>query len=644
MIAARIEQVKTDNKHIAQTYANLKPEKALHEIIYNALDASATNISIRIKKDNLGVISEISVTDNGGGIPRPDKDSPNDPFLNLGVSQKKPGQKNNFNRMYHGKTGEGRYKAFSLGRLIVWDTKTATESTRIKINIDTPYAPEITDNPDDLEVITNMGTICTVYVNGAKPIKFIQNLKEDLERFFLTRIQDKDITIMLDGEKLSVEAHVESESVNETLPEPNADTNVKTIVWKTATQDNNRIFYCDRDFNTLQEGRLEEGKVKSDYSIYIASERIEQACKDNILDLMNMSPEFESIKAAAKGIGKSFRDIHKKQQASDIIDKLKELNVYPYNDEMKLTETEEEIKEVYDDIIIKLNEKKPAFFKNNKQKTKSILDTLKIIIEKDPENFQFIIEKLADLTPEESQEFADLLRKIPIQNIVRTIKTVTNRLLFIETLKQIAYGGLQSSIKERSELHKILEREAWIFGENNYLSFSDKSFNTIISEIRNGIADFTGEDEVEGGQRIPDLFFTAKGHIGKTPHALVVELKRPKCKIGKKEITQVEDYCEIISKRPEFANYQIDIIIVSSEMVEDDVNPKLTAGSKDMLHYHTDIKKRVFVKRWCDIIDNNEAALSELKKDLELNPDGKDGMEYLAEQHGDIVKPQTEGK
>lgn len=254
MIAARIEQVKTDNRHIAQTYSNLKPEKALHEIIYNALDASATNISIRIKKDALGVISEINVTDNGVGIPGPDKDNPNDPFLNLGVSQKKPGQKNNFNRMYHGKTGEGRYKAFSLGRLIVWDTKTATESTRIKINIDTPYAPEITDNPEDLSVTTTTGTVCTVYMNGAKPYKFVPNLKEELERFFLTRIQDKDITITLEGENLSVDAHVESESIEETLPEPNADTNIKTIVWKTTTKNNNRIFYCDRDFNTLQEG------------------------------------------------------------------------------------------------------------------------------------------------------------------------------------------------------------------------------------------------------------------------------------------------------------------------------------------------------------------------------------------------------
>lgn len=639
MTTIRTEEVKTHNKHIAQTYANLKPEKALHEVIYNALDASAIHIDIRIKKNNLGVISEISVTDNGIGIPKPNRDDDSDPFLHLGESQKKPGQKNNFNRMYHGKTGEGRYKAFSLGRLIVWDTKTATESTRIKINIDTPYAPEITDNPEDSSVTTATGTVCTIYVNGAKPYKFVSNLKADLERFFLTRIKDTNINMTLDGENLSVDAHVESESIKETLPEPNADTDVKTIVWKTTTADNNRIFYCDRDFNTLQEGRLEDDKVKSDYSIYIASERIEQACKDNTLDLMSMSPEFESIKTAAKGIGKAFRDIHKKQQASDIIDKLKELNVYPYNDEMKLTETEEEIKEVYDDIIIKLNEKKPAFFKNNKQKTKSILDTLKIIIEKDPENFQFIIEKLADLTPEESQEFADLLRKIPIQNIVKTVRTVTNRLLFMESLKQIAYGGLQGSMKERTELHKILEREAWIFGENNHLTFSDKSFNTIISDIRNGMTDWSGEDVVEGGQRIPDLFFTAKGHIGKVPHALIVELKRPNCKIGKKEIQQIKDYYDIVAARAEFANYHIDLIIVSSE-TDDNVGRELMQGSSDLLSYcHDNPNKHLFVRRWCDIIDNNEAALSELKKELELNPDGKDGMDYLADQHGDIVKP-----
>ena len=140
-----------------------------------------------------------------------------------------------------------------------------------------------------------------------------------------------------------------------------------------------------------------------------------------------------------------------------------------------------------------------------------------------------------------------------------------DRLGFIESLKQIAYRNF-NNIKERAHLHKILEREAWIFGEQFNLTHSDKSFNTIIGSIRNKIESFVQED-VEGNDRIPDLFFTTKHFIGDKPHALIVELKRPSCTIGKKEIQQIKDYYDIVRNNTEFANYIIDLVIVSSETV-----------------------------------------------------------------------------
>lgn len=640
MSKIRTADVKTDPKLIRTNYSNSNPIEALEEIVFNSLDASASDIDIFIHKNDLKVIDKITVVDNGKGFYKPDENSEIDAFLTLGSSNKKIDQTNDFNRLVHGKNGQGRFKSLALGNIVEWKTKTDKDSTKVTINCNAPLKPEIEDNADVAEITTNTGTIFTAYSNG-KTIKLPsdQCIKEELERFFLTIIEDKNIAIKLNGVKLSVSDHIEASSNIESLTAPNEDVKVKTIIWKTTTNDNNHIFWCDSSWNTMLEDKLDDSKKTSNHSLYIASDKIANACKENRLTVANMDRELADIKNQAIELKNKFIFNHKKQKSEDIIQILKNDGIYPYDENVELSDSEEQTKHVYDRILIKLNDTRPAIFKKTTPAPikRGIVNTLQLVIQKDPENFKEILEKLIGLSAEEMKSFADLLKEVSLNSIIRASATMQNRLKFIEGLRQIAYGDLRS-VKERSQLHKIIENETWIFGEKFNFLASDNSFSTIISELREKISAFVDKDDVPGGGYIPDLFFAKKGFDGEMPRALIVELKRPSVKIGFDEVTQIKKYYNTLTANAQFDKYEIDIIVVSSE-IKQEAKKDIADAKTGFINYgqQDTPSKKLYIKTWGDILNVNEASLARMKQLLNSDIAKQDGIDYINNHYKEIL-------
>jgi len=635
----RKEKIETAPKYIDTKYAAGDPVEAIEELIYNALDASATRIDIFIKRNILDSVEEVIVADNGEGffIPQGEKSS----FLQLGISDKKFGSTNKLKRLVHGKKGEGRFKAFALGKRVEWHSKELSHKSIITMDLERPF--EVIVKPvSSIEAIkTRTGTLVKVYVDGK--LTNLPNdtvLKERLEKYFLTVIEDKHVEIYLNNDILSVEPYLIAQDEKELLSPING-VSVRTILWKTIEESNNKCFWCDKDGNTLLEDKLTETIKKTNYSIYIKGNEIEKAYHEDRLRLWSLDKELDSIKRQATDIAEEFIITQDKLLARDIIRVLQEEDLYPYADSDKLTKTERCVKEVYDRVLIKLNEVKPAVFKLRKTKKKAVIDTLKLILEKDPENFLTILRSLLQLSPEEGQKLAELLDKIPLTGIIKAAELIVDRLSFIRVLKDLVYGDLKKHLKERSQLHKIIEKETWIFGERYRLARSDQSFNTIIKTIRSQrIKGFVGNDVVEGGQRIPDLFFTQKYCCaGEKPYALIVELKRPSVKIGKAEIQQIKDYYDIIRERQEFSDWRIDFIIVSSEFSDNVVREIVSTSAHGLLSYCQDTPHiKVFVRKWSAIIDDNEGALERFKQELDIECGEAEGKAYLHEHYGSLLE------
>ena len=80
-----------------------------------------------------------------------------------------------------------------------------------------------------------------------------------------------------------------------------------------------------------------------------------------------------------------------------------------------------------------------------------------MLIEQEPEHFVNILQNLLELTSEETIEFSKLLNETPLPAMIKTTKIVSDRLKFLSGLRYMVYGDLAKTIRERSQLHKVLE-------------------------------------------------------------------------------------------------------------------------------------------------------------------------------------------
>lgn len=110
-----------------------QPVAAVAELIWNALDADGTNITVDFDYDNLDGISKIIVADIGDGIPYAEAPPL---FRNLGGSWKRPGaHTKRLKRMLHGQEGRGRFKGFALGSVIDWKVTYANDGKPFRYDI-----------------------------------------------------------------------------------------------------------------------------------------------------------------------------------------------------------------------------------------------------------------------------------------------------------------------------------------------------------------------------------------------------------------------------------------------------------------------------------------------------------------------------
>jgi HSP90 family molecular chaperone len=110
-----------------------RPIRALSELVWNSFDADSRKVSICIDKNPIDGIDRIRISDNGTGIAlNPEKHL----FSSLGGSWKNQTHRTlKEKRILHGRTGQGRFRAFALGDRVTWSTRCEDSSKRIAYDI-----------------------------------------------------------------------------------------------------------------------------------------------------------------------------------------------------------------------------------------------------------------------------------------------------------------------------------------------------------------------------------------------------------------------------------------------------------------------------------------------------------------------------
>ena len=92
--------------------------QAVAELVWNAFDADADIVEVTVDRDDFG-LRGITVKDNGYGI---EYSKVRQFFSSLGGSWKSQNGISPKGRFLHGKEGQGRFKSFSIGRVVEWET------------------------------------------------------------------------------------------------------------------------------------------------------------------------------------------------------------------------------------------------------------------------------------------------------------------------------------------------------------------------------------------------------------------------------------------------------------------------------------------------------------------------------------------
>ena len=172
---------------------------------------------------------------------------------------------------------------------------------------------------------------------------------------------------------------------------------------------------------------------------------------------------------------------------------------------------------------------------------------LRSAIERGPDELQMIMKEVLYLPVREQKELAKLLQETTLSAMITATKTVTDRLKFISAIEAIVFDvDMKKRLKERSQLHKILAENTWVFGEEYNLSVSDRSLNSVLAKHKEYLdPEIMIEDPVKvvGKARgIVDLIFShGATHRAEDIENLVVELKGPQSNNWLRRITKQKD-------------------------------------------------------------------------------------------------------
>jgi hypothetical protein len=630
-----------------------QPIAALAELIWNSLDGEASSVDVEFERADLaGGLSKIVVYDNGEGFPRSEAAKL---FGNLGGSWKRLTRRTRTkSRMVHGQEGRGRYKAFALGRSIVWRVcyldagkPKAFEISLLESDLKDVAITEERDAPGQASgVIVEIADIKRDF----RVLESDEGLQELAETFALYLINYQDVAIRIAGQRLDPETAIAGQEQLTLPPIKDADgteypAELHLIEWRADTK--RTLYLCSENGFPLDQVETRFHVPGFSFSAYLKSPYIAALHNDGRLGVAEMVPELrQAVDVAREAIKEHFRE-RAAQRARNVVEEWKSADIYPFKGE-PATPVEKAERQVFDIVAVNVQEFTPELAAATPKARALHLRMLRHAIERGPDDLQMILREVLDLPERKQKELAALLQETTLSAIITAAKTVADRLKFIAALESIVFDlETKGRLKERSQLHKILAENTWVLGEEYNLWASDKDLKRVLEKHRAVLdPDIVIDDPVKviGKKRgIVDLMLSraTRRHRANDIEHLVVELKAPKVVIGADEITQAKRYAMAVSKDERFhtvKGVRWHFWIVSNSY-DEFARADIEGGpdpARQLIHRKDNIS--VGIKTWGELIEENRARLQFFQEHLEHSADESAAIRYLQERHSKYLE------
>lgn len=625
--------------HVLRLARRHDPAGAVAEIIWNGLDAEANLVEVEVQTNDLGGVDRVIVRDDGHGMPMASCESY---FKNLGGSWKAAAKVSpNLNRSMNGKSGQGRVRGFALGNVLAWRTvaeaSTGREHTTITTRVGSPTFFDI-DGP-----VTSQAATGTVF-DATVPAEKVDRLTADRTVAVLTAefspflASHPEVQIVYRGTPLDpAEAQVRSDDYPlDTAGSASANGPIlRVIEWP--RDPGRELSLCDASGVVLATIKPEIQAPGHHFTAYILWDGFRDHYEHLAL------AEFESDELAPlldevrDKLRQHFRRRDEQRRHEQILQWQGE-RVYPYERDAE-TALEKAEREVFDIVATTVARHLPKA----QQSKKTTLRLLKEVLARDPDGMYPVVEELFHLTKRDQKDLGRLMNRTSLSNLIKASTQVTNRLDFLAALRLMVFDPkVSKKVRERTELHRILARETWIFGEQYSLLVSDQSLDAVLARHLSLLGRkpvvVTPVRRADGRTGIVDLMLSQARRATDGREHLVVELKAPKVKVTQKEVAQLKSYAQAVAADPQFTSTDVswDFWVVSTEMdevVRKDANQTHLPPGQIANWGHV----RVWAKTWAEIVDDCEVRLNYYRERLNYDATEQQGTEYLNLVHADLT-------
>jgi hypothetical protein len=627
---------------------------AFCELINNAIQAKSKNINIRIDQvapEEVApvLINKIVIEDDGYGVPESEFDNK---ILQIGTDAKAGGR------------GIGRFAALQIGSSITIETtgydRQKNKFTKVilpisfvdKINKDlSEFEFETEDETfDDKKATYYKVTIMDVYDSSTcekdrrkriDPNLLVENISSAIFRRYPYEIFNEEVAFYINEVKIDRNNYIEGNPafIDSEFVDKKGEKHAVSFQFYKIKSDKSDI----KVLLTVENAGLKTVCGSFDYSadwlspqigcwfIYIHSDMITTDFNRN-MDLEDLNEDYKLFRIYLKEIlFEFFKELNKDYEEFTV--KLKEDKYYPYK-KVPASSTSQE--NTFEKVAYLVETKYHLL--NTAEPTRELIYPL---IDKSIANgnLRMIFNSILKLEEEYLIKLNDLLEKSDLESVIEFSENVASKTRFLDFLNTIIYGEPAKRVKERSQLHKFVEKNLWIFGEQytftpNLTVLSDKNLSHNLDRLRAQYLTYepTEQDENLIGnvdeklKNITDLFFyNEKITDDGSREIMIIELKAPHVKIGAKELNQIDRYQYQIEREAVFSeNLKYRLFLISSDLTDfakskigqfDSRQPFLYSKSKGK-----DIES--FVIRWGNLLEHNQRRLSYLGNALKTKDEG----------------------
>ena len=629
--------------------------------MWNGFDAGATVIELNYdaEQEFFNSTNKFNISDNGTGIAFEQLERK---FIPFGESEKASKRKEE-NIALQGKNGYGRMTFFKFAKKATWNTnyKIGDDLLTYSISIESHSLDDYENTQPQKSVLNQTGTVVEFtdllidFHDSYVEKKLTPYILNEFA-WYLEVNKDKGVQILINGVPVEYDSLIsEKEDFVASIPDIEKKEAIifkcNYLHWRRKLNDEFSRFYFINEENKLKHKVTTKLNRKGDqffHSIIVKSDFFENFSfyDDGTDEEVNKVTLFSEL-----GNGKVYKELVK--QLNSFLKKKRKPFLHNYANVLIRTYEEEKVmptfgnnawdkirKEELETLVKELYEVEPALFvKLNTEQKKTFLHLLNLVLDSDErENLFPILQGIVELDQEDRVELEKILRTTKLNNIVKSLKLVQDRILAIDKLKELIFNhNLRAN--ERDHLQKVIEDHYWIFGEQySLVCAAEDKFE---KALRRYLFHLRGTDKhvsVNHPDKLKemDIFLVRQDSDAKSLNNIIVELKSPTTvtRLGSKELLQVKQYMGVILSIDEFnaqTNCTWDFYLVGQDYddaIAGEIENARNHGEKDLAFKTRNYK--IYVKRWSEIFIDVDLRLKWLNSKLQVE------RERLSEQSSNV--------